>query len=65
MNATVTALSCCKNLFLAGIPHSNDSGAGDTASPSAVMLPAIKPEIFLSDRSSIVAVYCFIKNFIG
>jgi hypothetical protein len=27
-------------------------------------LPIIKPEIFLSDHS-LVAVYCFIKNFIG
>jgi hypothetical protein len=62
MNATVTALSCCNNLFIAGIPHKNESGLGEN---TAAMLPVIKPEIFLSDRSSIVAVYCFIKNFIG
>ena len=27
-------------------------------------LPVIKPEIFLNDHS-LVAVYCFVKNFIG
>lgn len=32
--------------------------------PSAPALPPIKPELGLTD-AALVAVYCFIKNFIG
>lgn len=32
--------------------------------PMSSSLPVIKPEIFLNDHS-LVAVYCFVKNFIG
>ncbi|CRK86312.1 CLUMA_CG000095, isoform B [Clunio marinus] len=65
MNAT--ALNCCSNNYLTKIVHTNESGLTESANrkdemPSA--LPMIKPEFFLNDRS-LVAVYCFIKNFIG
>lgn len=42
---------------------SNENGKREMSCAS-LPLPIIKPEIFLNDRS-LVAVYCFIKNFIG
>ena len=54
MNAT--ALKRCNKMFRIA----SESSANEMSS----ILPMIKPEIFLSDRS-LVTVYLFIKNFIG
>lgn len=43
---------------------SNSSSATGLAAEPMSSLPVIKPEIFLNDHS-LVAVYCFVKNFIG
>lgn len=69
MNATATAASHRTFLSNAGVTVVSSPAAAQEKSvikkeQMISLLPVIKPEIFLSDRS-LVAVYCFIKNFIG
>lgn len=68
-NTMMNAAAC--NLFKLKekIAHSrenstNSANENGKREMSCASLPMIKPEIFLNDRS-LVAVYCFIKNFIG
>lgn len=66
MNAT--ALNCCSKVFTASKVASTGEGClqemANLKREMSTALPMLSPEIFLSDRS-LVAVYCFIKNFIG
>lgn len=69
MNTAACNLFKLKEKITSSHSRENSSASSENGkremSCAAIPLPiALKPEIVLSDRS-LVAVYCFIKNFIG
>lgn len=66
MSATITTTSHCTSNFITTAVNQTKNNISDKKKDHQMLslLPVIKPEVFLSDRS-LVAVYCFIKNFIG